>query len=69
MKHYPSVQAKAQKEIDDFMRNKPTDQIPSIVDRPYLPYIDCILKELLRWNPTTPLGNLFSVLYIPIIVL
>ena len=43
----PEIQAKAQAEIDEVIGN---DQLPSLSDRASLPYIDCILKEVLRYD-------------------
>ena len=54
MQLYPEVQRKAQEEID---RVVGTDRLPVIADRPNLPYIEAIIKELLRWNPVAPLGT------------
>ncbi|KAG2153366.1 cytochrome P450 [Suillus clintonianus] len=50
---YPKVQAKAQAEIDTFVGST---RLPSFEDRPSLPYIEAILRELLRWSPAIPLG-------------
>ncbi|OSX62626.1 hypothetical protein POSPLADRAFT_1180741 [Postia placenta MAD-698-R-SB12] len=53
MLHYPDVQAKAQKEIDMVVG---TDRLPSIKDRPALPYVRSLIAEVYRWNPAVPLG-------------
>ncbi|KIJ62887.1 hypothetical protein HYDPIDRAFT_30029 [Hydnomerulius pinastri MD-312] len=50
---HPEVQAKAQAEIDSVIGS---GRLPHFDDRPSLPYIDAILRELLRWNPVVPLG-------------
>jgi len=50
---YPEVQAKAQAEIDTVVG---LTRLPDFDDRPSLPYIEAILREMLRWNPTLPLG-------------
>lgn len=50
---YPDVQAKAHAEIDRVIG---TEKLPSLDDRSSLPYVDAILRELLRWSPVTPLG-------------
>ena len=44
---------KAQTEIDEVVGD---DRLPTLEDRPHLPYIDCILKEALRYGsrPLTP---------------
>jgi cytochrome P450 len=51
---YPDVQAKAQAEIDTVIG---TDRLPTSEDRPNLPYVDALVKEVLRWQPVTPLGS------------
>jgi len=50
---HPEVQARAQKELDSVVGH---DRLPEFSDRPSLPYIDAILKEVLRWNPVAPLS-------------
>lgn len=50
---YPEVQVKAQAEIDKVIGST---RLPYFEDRPSLQYIEAILRELLRWNPTLPLG-------------
>jgi len=52
---YPEVQRKAQAEIDRFIES---DRLPTLADQPSLPYVDALVKEVLRWNPVTPLGKL-----------
>ncbi|KAF8904742.1 cytochrome P450 [Gymnopilus junonius] len=49
----PHELRKAQKEIDLIIGQ---DRLPNIDDRPSLPYLECVLKEALRMNPTVPLG-------------
>ena len=51
---YPEVQKKAQAEIDAVVG---TDRLPEIEDRPSLPYINALIKELMRWNLVLPLGE------------
>ncbi|KAG9110051.1 hypothetical protein FRC07_008236 [Ceratobasidium sp. 392] len=53
MIHYPEVQAKAQEEIDRIVG---TRRLPTFEDQPQLPYIDQIIKEVMRWQPVTPLA-------------
>ncbi|KAI1775377.1 putative cytochrome P450 oxidoreductase OrdA-like protein [Hypoxylon cercidicola] len=50
---YPEVQRRAQQEIDSAVGR---DRLPDFADRENLPYIDAVLKEVLRWNPVTPMG-------------
>jgi len=52
---YPDVQARARAEINQVVKH---DQIPSIADRVSLPYLDAVLREVLRWHPLVPLGLL-----------
>lgn len=49
---YPEVQRKAQEEIDRVVGTK----LPSFDDRANLPYVDAIVKEVLRWHPVAPMG-------------
>jgi cytochrome P450 len=50
---YPDVQARARAEIDQVVRH---DKMPCLDDRASLPYLDAILREVLRWYPVAPLG-------------
>ena len=54
MIHYPKVMRKAQSEIDRVVGR---DRLPSFKDRPHLPYIRALVKELLRWRPAGPMGE------------
>ena len=54
---HPEVQKKAQQEIDRVIG---ADRLPTFSDREHLPYLECILKESLRWYPAAPMGSLFS---------
>ncbi|KAG5642132.1 hypothetical protein DXG03_003582 [Asterophora parasitica] len=49
----PDVQMKAQAEIDAVIGN---DRLPTLADRPDLPYINSIVSEVLRWNSVAPTG-------------
>ncbi|KAF7373059.1 Cytochrome P450 [Mycena sanguinolenta] len=49
----PEVQKKAQAEIDSVVG---PGQLPSFADKPTLPYISAIVKEVLRWRNVTPLA-------------
>jgi len=53
MTMYPEVQKKCQAELDDVVGN---DRLPTFGDRDRLPYLATMLKEVIRWGPTTPLG-------------
>ncbi|KAG2141326.1 cytochrome P450 [Suillus clintonianus] len=48
---FPHVQKKAQAEIDTVVG---TDRLPSFTDRDSLPYIEALVKEVLRWNVVGP---------------
>lgn len=50
---FPEVQAKAQQEIDAVIGS---DRLPTVADRPNLPYINKLVSEILRWQPAAPLG-------------
>ncbi|KAI0056406.1 cytochrome P450 [Artomyces pyxidatus] len=50
---YPEVQRKAQAELDAVTG---AARLPDFSDRPRLPYIDAVCKELLRWRVITALG-------------
>ncbi|KAF9558962.1 cytochrome P450 [Agrocybe pediades] len=50
---YPEVVAKAREELDEVVGRS---RLPSFDDLPQLPYIQAVVKELLRWRPVAPLG-------------
>jgi cytochrome P450 len=50
---FPEVQRKAQEEID---RVVGTSRLPSFDDRKNLPYVDAVVKEVLRWQPVVPMS-------------
>ncbi len=50
---YPDVQRHAQEQID---RTVGSTRLPTMDDFDSLPYVRCIMKETLRWMPTTILG-------------
>lgn len=52
--HYPEVLKKAQREIDSVVG---TDRLPTFIDREQLPYVDCIIKEVLRWGTPVPIST------------
>ena len=53
MAMYPEVLRKALAEIDAVVE---IDRLPDSNDRPYLPYVNAIIKETLRWQLVVPLG-------------
>ncbi|GJJ05844.1 hypothetical protein Clacol_000031 [Clathrus columnatus] len=50
---YPDIQKAAQEELKKVIG---TNSFPTFKDRPNLPYINALCKEVLRWYPVTPLG-------------
>ncbi|KAF8531502.1 cytochrome P450 [Gautieria morchelliformis] len=48
---YPDVQKKAQAELDSVVGH---ERLPEFSDRPHLPYIEAIVKEVFRWIPALP---------------
>ncbi|KAF9218833.1 cytochrome P450 [Gyrodon lividus] len=50
---HPGIQQKARAEIDSVVGR---DRLPEFSDRVSTPYMNCIVKEILRWKPVTPLG-------------
>ncbi len=50
---HPEVQAKAHEEIDRVVGRH---RLPNFGDRDSLPYVNAIVKEVLRWYPVSPLG-------------
>jgi hypothetical protein len=50
---FPRVQIRAQTELDVVIGR---DRLPTVDDRPRLPYIEALCKELLRWKMATPVG-------------
>jgi cytochrome P450 len=51
MAMYPDVQKKAQAEIDAVIGH---DRLPDLDDIDSLPFINALVKETLRWQPTIP---------------
>ncbi|TFK21782.1 cytochrome P450 [Coprinopsis marcescibilis] len=53
MMMHPDIQKKAQKELDSVVGS---GRLPQFSDAPQLPYIFAVLKESMRWRPTSGLG-------------
>jgi len=51
----PEIQTIAQKELDAVTRR---ERLPTFEDRSKLPFVDAICKEILRWRPVVPMGEL-----------
>ena len=49
----PDAMKKAQGELDRVVGK---ERLPDFSDKDKLPYIDALVKELLRWNPPVPTG-------------
>ncbi|KAH7320412.1 cytochrome P450 [Rhizoctonia solani] len=52
MAMHPDIQAKAQAEIDSVIGTR----LPELADQDSLPYVQCIVKEAMRWKITLPLA-------------
>jgi cytochrome P450 len=53
MRQNPAVQLKAQEEI---VRVVGSHRLPDYDDRPLLPYVEAVYREVMRWMPVLPLG-------------
>jgi hypothetical protein len=54
---FPQVQRRAQAELDVVIGR---DRLPTFDDRPHLPYIEAVCKELMRWQMSLPIGTVHS---------
>ena len=50
---FPDVQKRVQEEIDSVVGS---DRLPTLDDRERLPFIDTMVKEVLRWHPVASTG-------------
>ncbi|KAJ7675756.1 cytochrome P450 [Mycena polygramma] len=50
---HPAAQKKAQSEIDTVIG---THRLPEFEDRPSLPFVEALYREVMRWRPVLPLG-------------
>lgn len=50
----PEAQKTAHAELDAVVG---PNRLPDYSDRPHLPYVQAMLKEVIRWRPATPLGE------------
>lgn len=50
---FPRSQKKAQDELDALLADR---RLPSLQDRRQLPYVNALVKEVLRWWPIAPMG-------------
>ena len=53
MAAFPEFQRKAQEEIGRVVGR---DRMPTASDRKNLPYVEAVLKEVLRWHTVGPMG-------------
>ena len=51
---HPEVQRKAQAELDNVVG---PDRLPEFSDRDALPYVNAIVKEIVRWHAVAPVGG------------
>ena len=51
---HPEVVRLAQQELDDVLGG---ERLAEPSDKPRLPYISAVMKEVLRWRPSNPLGT------------
>ena len=51
---HPDVMRKAQNELDVVTGR---DRLPTFEDRPRLPFVDAVCREVSRWQPVAPLGT------------
>ncbi|KAF9241875.1 cytochrome P450 [Melanogaster broomeanus] len=60
---FPEAQRKAQKDIDAVVGSH---RLPNFDDRPALPYVDALIREVLRWHPVGPTGSdVYEGMHIP----
>ena len=59
MARHPEIQEKAQKELDAVVG---TSRLPHFDDRPSLPYIEAIFREVFRFQPPAPIGMSHAVM-------
>ena len=50
---YPDVQKRARKELDAVIG---PDRLPTLEDKPFLPFISALVKECLRWRSVVPMS-------------
>ena len=54
MSLYPEAQKRAQAELDTVVGR---DRLPTLADRPNLPYVEALVSEVMRWVPVAPMGQ------------
>jgi hypothetical protein len=53
---HPEIQKRAQHDVDAVTGR---ERLPTFEDRPQLPFVDAVCREVLRWRPVVPLGEFF----------
>lgn len=61
MTMHPGVVHLAQKELDEVLGG---ERLPDFSDKPRLPFVSAIMKEVLRWAPPTPLCTVLPLLFL-----
>ena len=51
---HPDIQARARRELENVLGSH---RLPTFEDYGSVPYIDAVIKEMLRWHPIVPLGK------------
>ena len=57
---FPDIQKRAQAEIDIVVGD---GRLPSFEDRERLPFVEAIVKEVLRWRPPVPVSESLHVTF------
>ena len=57
---FPDIQKRAQAEIDIVVGD---GRLPSFEDRERLPFVEAIVKEVLRWRPPVPVSESLRVTF------
>ena len=57
---HPEVVRLAQQELDEVLGG---ERLPDFFDKPRLPYISAVMKEVLRWRTPSPLGTVFLLFF------
>jgi len=52
---FPHVQRKLQQVLEQHLGHGP-GRLPTLEDRPFLPYVEAFVREALRWRAPVPLG-------------
>ena len=56
MAQHPDIMKRAQAQLDSVCG----DRLPTMADRPHLPYVDAVLSEVLRWVSIAPVSTYLS---------